>query len=65
MNLKLKCLIKSLSYKEAGVDIDAGNQLINNIKPFAAATKIIGADSKLGGFGGLFDLQNAILKTQF
>ena len=47
----------SLNYKQAGVDIDAGNELINRIKPFAKATKRIGADSDLGGFGALFDLK--------
>jgi phosphoribosylaminoimidazole synthetase len=47
----------SLNYKSAGVDIDAGNELINRIKPFAKATKRIGADSDLGGFGALFDLK--------
>jgi phosphoribosylaminoimidazole synthetase len=48
---------KSLNYKQAGVDIDAGNELVNRIKPFAKATKRIGADSDLGGFGALFDLK--------
>lgn len=47
----------SLNYKQAGVDIDAGNNLINRIKPFAKATQRIGADSNLGGFGALFDLK--------
>lgn len=47
----------SLNYKQAGVDIDAGNELINRIKPFAKATKRIGSDSDLGGFGALFDLK--------
>ncbi len=47
----------SLSYKQAGVDIDAGNALIDRIKPFAKATARLGADSNLGGFGALFDLK--------
>lgn len=47
----------SLNYKQAGVDIDAGNELVNRIKPFAKATKRLGADSDLGGFGALFDLK--------
>ena len=47
----------SLSYKDAGVDIDAGNALVEAIKPLAALTKRIGASSDLGGFGGLFDLK--------
>ena len=46
-----------LNYKQAGVDIDAGNELVNRIKPFAKTTKRIGADSDLGGFGALFDLK--------
>ncbi|MDA0902494.1 MAG: AIR synthase related protein, partial [Proteobacteria bacterium] len=47
---------KSLSYKDAGVDISAGNELVERIKPFAKSTIRAGADSDLGGFGGLFDL---------
>jgi len=47
----------SLSYKDAGVDIDAGNALVEAIKPLAALTKRLGANSDLGGFGGLFDLK--------
>lgn len=47
----------SLSYKDAGVDIDAGNALVDAIKPLAAMTKRLGADSDLGGFGGLFDMK--------
>ncbi len=52
----------SLNYKQAGVDIDAGNELINRIKPFAKSTKRIGADSDLGGFGALFDLKKCNFK---
>ncbi|NBV07060.1 MAG: phosphoribosylformylglycinamidine cyclo-ligase [Proteobacteria bacterium] len=47
----------SLTYKQAGVDIDAGNELVNRIKPFAKATSRLGADSDLGGFGAIFDLK--------
>ena len=47
---------KGTSYKDAGVNIDAGNRLVDAIKPLAAATVRKGADAKLGGFGGLFDL---------
>ncbi|MBP7709984.1 MAG: phosphoribosylformylglycinamidine cyclo-ligase [Rickettsiales bacterium] len=47
----------SLNYKQAGVDIDAGNELVNRIKPFAKATSRIGSASDLGGFGALFDLK--------
>ena len=43
------------TYKNAGVDIDAGNRLVERIKPLAAATRRSGAASDLGGFGGLFD----------
>ncbi|MEM7498077.1 MAG: phosphoribosylformylglycinamidine cyclo-ligase [Pseudomonadota bacterium] len=48
-----------LSYAEAGVDIDAGNALVERIKPAAAATKRPGVMAELGGFGGLFDLKAA------
>jgi len=44
------------SYKNAGVDIDAGNELVSRIKPLAKSTRRVGADADLGGFGGLFDL---------
>ncbi|MDX1738549.1 MAG: phosphoribosylformylglycinamidine cyclo-ligase [Alphaproteobacteria bacterium] len=44
-----------LSYKDAGVDIDAGNSLVEKIKPYAKSTRRKGADSSLGGFGGFFD----------
>ena len=47
---------KSLSYKDAGVDISAGNELVSKIKPFAKSTIRPGADADLGGFGALFDL---------
>lgn len=48
-----------LTYAAAGVDIDAGNALVERIKPAAAATKRAGVMSGLGGFGGLFDLRAA------
>ncbi len=48
-----------LTYRSAGVDIDAGNALVEAIKPFVKATARPGADSALGGFGGLFDLKAA------
>lgn len=50
------------TYKKSGVDIDAGNELVNRIKPFAKATARIGADSDLGGFGGIFDLAKCNFK---
>lgn len=46
-----------VSYADAGVDISAGNALVEAIKPLARATRRKGADSRLGGFGGLFDLK--------
>ena len=49
-------------YRAAGVDIDAGNKLVDAIKPLAAATARPGADADLGGFGGLFDLKAAGFK---
>ncbi|MEL6888199.1 MAG: phosphoribosylformylglycinamidine cyclo-ligase [Pseudomonadota bacterium] len=48
-----------LTYAQAGVDIDAGNALVERIKPAAARTKRPGVASALGGFGGLFDLKAA------
>ena len=47
------------SYVAAGVDIDAGETLVERIKPFAKATARAGAAAALGGFGGLFDLKAA------
>ncbi|MET0432300.1 MAG: phosphoribosylformylglycinamidine cyclo-ligase [Hyphomicrobium sp.] len=49
--------LKSITYADAGVDIDAGNALVAAIKPLARATSRPGADVDLGGFGGLFDLK--------
>jgi len=48
-----------LTYAGAGVDIDAGNALVDRIKPAAAATTRSGVMAGLGGFGGLFDLRAA------
>ena len=48
-----------LSYKHAGVDIDAGNALVEAIKPAVRSTRRSGADAEIGGFGGLFDLKAA------
>lgn len=45
------------SYSKAGVNIDAGNALVDAIKPLAKSTSRLGADTNLGGFGGLFDLK--------
>src|SRR5690606_30751099 len=51
-----------LSYKQAGVDIDAGNALVEAIKPAVRSTRRPGADGEIGGFGGLFDLKAAGFK---
>ena len=48
-----------ISYRDSGVDIDAGNALVEAIKPLARATRRPGADADLGGFGALFDLAAA------
>ena len=50
---------RTISYRDAGVDIDAGNALVDAIKPLAKATRRPGADADLGGFGALFDLKRA------
>ena len=49
----------SLTYADAGVDIDAGDSLIDMIKPMAKSTRRPGAEAALGGFGGAFDLKAA------
>ncbi|WEZ83861.1 phosphoribosylformylglycinamidine cyclo-ligase [Rhizobium sp. 32-5/1] len=48
-----------LTYSDAGVDIDAGNLLVEKIKPHVRSTRRPGADGEIGGFGGLFDLKAA------
>lgn len=48
-----------LTYADAGVDIDAGNELVERIKPAAKRTNRPGTMSGLGGFGALFDLKAA------
>src|SRR5690606_34059319 len=50
---------KGLTYSQAGVDIDAGNDLVEKIKPLVRSTRRPGADGEIGGFGGLFDLKAA------
>jgi phosphoribosylformylglycinamidine cyclo-ligase len=47
---------KPLSYRDAGVDIDAGNALVEKIKSSVASTRRPGVMGSLGGFGGLFEL---------
>jgi len=51
-----------ITYKDSGVDIDAGDALVDRIAPAAKATRRKGADADLGGFGGLFDLKAAGFK---
>ena len=48
-----------LTYMDAGVDIDAGEALVDAIKPLAKSTRRPGAEASLGGFGALFDLKAA------
>ncbi|MFL4979119.1 MAG: phosphoribosylformylglycinamidine cyclo-ligase [Xanthobacteraceae bacterium] len=50
---------RGLTYAQAGVDIDAGNRLVELIKPIVRATARPGADAEIGGFGGVFDLKRA------
>src|SRR5579872_6792099 len=50
---------KTLTYAQSGVDIDAGNAMVEKIKPLVRATRRPGADAEIGGFGGLFDLKAA------
>lgn len=51
-----------ITYAEAGVDIDAGAAMVEKIKPLVRSTARAGADSEIGGFGGLFDLKAAGFK---
>ncbi|MBU1325221.1 MAG: phosphoribosylformylglycinamidine cyclo-ligase [Alphaproteobacteria bacterium] len=48
-----------LTYADAGVDIDAGERLVDAIKPLAKSTARPGSEPSLGGFGALFDLKAA------
>ena len=54
--------LKSINYIDSGVNIDAGDDLINDIAPIAKSTSIKGASGELGGFGGLFDLKKSGFK---
>ncbi|WP_182419487.1 phosphoribosylformylglycinamidine cyclo-ligase [Bartonella sp. HY038] len=51
-----------LTYAQSGVDIDAGNDMVDLIKPLVRSTSRAGADTEIGGFGGLFDLKAAGFK---
>jgi phosphoribosylformylglycinamidine cyclo-ligase len=53
---------QGLTYAKSGVDIDAGNRMVDLIKPLVKATARPGADAEIGGFGGLFDLKRAGFK---
>ncbi|KAJ7926022.1 aminoimidazole ribonucleotide synthetase [Mycena leptocephala] len=46
-----------LTYAQAGVSVDAGNSLVEIIKPYVRSTRRPGADGEIGGFGGVFDLK--------
>ncbi len=48
--------MSQISYKDAGVDIDAGNSFVENIKPFVKSTKIPGVLGGIGSFAGAFEL---------
>jgi phosphoribosylformylglycinamidine cyclo-ligase len=50
---------RGLTYAQSGVDIDAGNRMVELIKPLVKATARPGANAAIGGFGGLFDLKRA------
>ncbi len=52
----------TLTYRDAGVDIDAGNALVEAIKPLAKSTSRAGGNVSLGGFGGFFDVKAAGFK---
>ena len=53
---------KGLTYADAGVNIDEGDRLVDRIKPLVKATRRLGADGSIGGFGGAFDLKAAGFK---
>ena len=53
------CRGEVIRYADAGVSIDAGNKLVDLIKPYCKGTRRLGCDADLGGFGGLFDLAAA------
>ncbi|ORX37115.1 putative Phosphoribosylformylglycinamidine cyclo-ligase [Kockovaella imperatae] len=51
--------VTGLTYASAGVSVENGNSLVDNIKPIVKATRRPGADASIGGFGGAFDLSAA------
>ena len=48
---------QGMTYAQAGVSVDAGNSLVEIIKPFVRSTRRSGSDAEIGGFGGVFDLK--------
>ena len=52
----------TVSYKDAGVDIDAGNQFVENIKPYVKSTMIPGVFGGIGSFAGAFELPSGYKK---
>jgi phosphoribosylformylglycinamidine cyclo-ligase len=56
LNLNTRTKFQGLTYRAAGVDIDAGDKLVENIKPFAKRTMRPGVMAGIGGFGALFKL---------
>ena len=56
---ELVAFVDEARYAAAGVDIDAGNRMVEMIKPLVRATARAGAGAEIGGFGGLFDLKAA------
>src|SRR6516225_4759738 len=57
--IRIGDFVKDARYAAAGVDIDAGNRMVDLIKPLVRATARPGAGAEIGGFGGLFDLKAA------
>jgi phosphoribosylformylglycinamidine cyclo-ligase len=57
--IRIGDFVKDARYAAAGVDIDAGNRMVDLIKPLVRATARSGAEAEIGGFGGLFDLKAA------
>ena len=55
----------TVSYKDAGVDIDAGNQFVENIKPYVKATTIPGVLGGIGSFAGAFELPEGYKTCNF
>lgn len=60
--LSLKEIPGGLTYAKAGVSVDAGNALVDAIKPLVRSTRRPGADGEIGGFGGVFDIKAAGFK---